>query len=799
MKKHLTTLALAFSVMVAVAQQAGFNETITKSFAQLWHINPQEKVYLHTDKQFYSAGETCWIKAYLIHATTHQPSTKSSYVYVELLDSLQAVKQRIKMRRDGAGAFGSINIPADLKPGEYSLRAYTHWMQNAGKEFFFHKKIKVGNLIDTRHATANTSTGALATNNQSAETEKDFDLQFFPESGHFLTGQTQTIGFKAIGTNGLSTEISGSIFNQDDEELTQFNSAHRGMGKLIITAQPGNRYYAKVTNSTGFEKRIDLPEPQDHGIALHLSNSRERINFNIQNNSHLPIDSLRLMIHARGEVILIAGLNKYEGQLPDGFLPEGIVSFSIIDTSKRVWCERLLFMRNFIEPMISMSTDKQEYLRREPIELSFIIQKADSTPLPGSFSISITDSYHVKADSINDDIRSYLLLSSDLKGYIEAPQEYFRDNSPQTREKTDLLMLTQGWKRFSTAELAKGDLPENTFYLEAGQAVSGRVFNLFKRPVKGNMVMMLSSYMNQVRIAETDSAGQFYFDGIEFPDSTRILLKAMAKTKLVDVAIVADVEQFPAPSLHLPSLIFGEKSISDDYLQVSREKYYIDGGMTVIDLDEVTVDAQKKSSSSEYYYTSSADVRWDAKRLEDWQGMRVLDILAMMPSIEINGDQISIRGSRGNPLFVINGIETQHIEDIAYLNVTDIEEIMLFRGPSAAIFGANGGNGVIAFSLKEGYDTNNKQSSSMVQLTPLGFQRVVDFYVPRYDVDSVMKNTLRDLRTTIFWEPELQPDSTGRVNLRFYAADNPNNYRVELEGMGHNGIICRYRGVIRRK
>jgi hypothetical protein len=799
MKKHLISLGLILGVLFAVAQQPGFNETITQRFAQLWLLNPQEKVYVHTDKHYYSAGETIWVKAYLVNATTHQPTTKSNYIYVELLDTLHAVKQRIKMLRDGAGAFGSLNLPATLAPGEYTLRAYTYWMQNAGREFFFHKKIKLGNLIDTRVAATGGSAAGTSDVVPKSVTTQDFDIQFFPESGHFLTGHPQIIAFKAIGTNGLSTTVSGTIYNQANEQVTQFNSEHRGMGKLSLTAQPGDQFYATVSNSTGFEKRVDLPTPQHQGIGLQLKNNNSRIYFNIQNSSHLPIDSLRLMIHARGEVLLIAGLSKYDGQLPDGFLPEGIVSFSIIDTSERVWCERLLFIRNFIEPQISMSTDKQEYLSRQPIELSFQIQKNDSTPLTGSFSVSVTDSYHVKFDSINDNIRSYLLLSSELKGYIEAPQEYLRDDSPQTRQITDLLMLTQGWKRFNTAELAKGNLPENTFYMEAGQAISGRVFNLFKRPVKGNMVMMLSSYMNQVRIAETDSEGQFYFDGIEFPDSTRILIKAMARTKMVDVELVADTEQFPAPSRHLPPFVFWEKPISDDYLQLSREKYYIEGGMTVIDLDEVTIDAQRKSASTEYYYSSAADTRWNAQRLEEWHGMRVLDILAMMPGVEVNGQEISIRGSQGNPLFVINGVETRQVEDIAYLNVTDIEEIMLFRDASASIFGMNGGNGVIAFTLKEGYLTNNKQSSSMVQVTPLGFQRLIDFYVPRYDVDSILRNTHRDLRTTIFWEPELQPDSTGRVNVRFFAADNPNNYTVELEGMGHNGIICRYKGIIRRK
>ena len=69
---------------------------------------------------------------------------------------------------------------------------------------------------------------------QLPDARKDFDVQFFPESGVFLDNQLQTVGFKAIGTNGLSVNIEGKIYNQRDEELGVFSSTNKGMGKFIL-------------------------------------------------------------------------------------------------------------------------------------------------------------------------------------------------------------------------------------------------------------------------------------------------------------------------------------------------------------------------------------------------------------------------------------------------------------------------------------------------------------------------------------------------------------------------------------
>lgn len=796
--KRLSWLVGLFCLSIfGAAQQNDIVEGIALRFDRLWNPVPQEKVYLHTDKYLYSAGETIWVKAYMVHASSHRPLSQSKFVYVELLDSASVVKQRLKLQRTKAGAYGNLKLPAEYKPGEYTLRAYTYWMLNAGKEFLFHKKIRLGNLIDTRPEEPSKE----KPKRKPAPEKDDFDLQFFPESGHLLSGDFQSIAFKAVGSDGLSLAVTGAVYNQQNEEVATFETGHRGMGKLIISPRINERYYCLATDEYGREKRVELPVPEEVGIALQLNYNRGKINLKITNNTTLPADSLYLMVHSRGEVLLLSQLNNYTGQLSEQLLPAGIISFSIIDTSKKMWCERIYFSRTFADPTINMVADRNEYLSREPVQLSFHIQKPDSTPLPANFSLSVTDSYHVQKDTLNNDIRSYLLLSSDLKGFVEAPQEYFAENSLQTREKTDLLMLTQGWRRFNTADVVKGKYAKNEYFLEAGQALTGKVLNLFNKPVRNSTVLSMNRYENKARFTATDSLGRYYIDGIEFPDSTTITLKATTRSRIADVEIVPDSDYFPAPPLHLPKRLVNEQSISDEYLRVSREKYYNDGGMMVINLDEVTVSASNisKGSNKEFYYSGMAESEINAERLEQYANMRLIDVLSTVSGVTVFGDSVRIRGSQGAPTFMIDGMEAFDISEIQYLNASDVEEVLVFKGASSAIFGMRGANGVIAITLRKGFTPKSISSPSIVHLQPLGFHVPDAFYVPRYEVDSIRQQKRVDLRTTIYWNPDVETDADGRAVVSFYTADNPNNYRVELEGIAADGSICRYRGELRRK
>ncbi|MDR2840225.1 MAG: TonB-dependent receptor plug domain-containing protein, partial [Paludibacter sp.] len=841
-------------------------KTLALQFAKIWHSAPQEKLYLHTDKPYYSAGETIWFSAYLLNAATHLPDTQSRYVYVELIDAGNSLIQRIKIRKDSISFGGRIELPPETPPGIYSLYAYTHWMQNAPADFFFKKSLFIGNSIDDRinlsaqfdklkdgklpvtltftnqlnaalssktieleyswekprktytvHSDNNgvinlqlPNTANLANqqfisvkinqdeNNYNRkiflpQAENQFDLQFFPESGTFLDNQMQIIGFKAIGSNGLSVEVTGKIYNNQDIEILDFASVHNGMGRMALNTSPAESYYAIAKIADGTAKRFELPKTQSAGVALHLAYYRNNVLFQVTNQSSTPTDSLFLLVHSRGVVITAFPLTAAEGALPETILPAGIVSFAIVDSLQNTYCERLYFSRNFQIPDISMSSDKNSYAKRQKAVLNFNISDPTGKPATGSFSISITDSKTVKGDTSGINIQNYLLLQSDIKGYIEKPNDYFADNSLHTREKTDILMLTQAWKRFSTANIVAKKYPENETYLELGQTVSGRVYNIFGKGVKKHPVIMFMGYKNQIATTDTDDEGKFILQGIEFPDSTKIILKAKSKA-IVDVGIESDIEIFPTNLFDFPHQQKINNEILDYYLQISEEKYYAEGGMHLINLSGITVTAKKPRDTQEAFYASMASTEITAEKIEEWPGLQIFDLLGMIAGIQVNGQEISIRGG-GTPLFVIDGVETQSPDDVYFLNPSDVQSIFVYKGIEASMmFGSRASNGAIAIMLKRGAAaTNNKESSSLTHITPLGFQKPAQFYVPKYDVDSIYKQATPDLRTTIYWNPAITSDSAGQVSVSFFTADKNNDYDITLEGITNEGLICRFR------
>jgi len=106
---------------------------------------------------------------------------------------------------------------------------------------------------------------------------------------------------------------------------------------------------------------------------------------------------------------------------------------------------------------------------------------------------------------------------------------------------------------------------------------------------------------------------------------------------------------------------------------------------------------------------------------------------------------------------------------------------------------------VIAITLKKGKEREAQTPISLTTVTPLGYQKPAEFYVPKYNVDSVRMSDKADLRTTIYWNPKLETDSAGTVHVKFYTADPANNYSVVLEGLSKSGEICRFAGHLRRE
>jgi hypothetical protein len=239
----------------------------------------------------------------------------------------------------------------------------------------------------------------------------------------------------------------------------------------------------------------------------------------------------------------------------------------------------------------------------------------------------------------------------------------------------------------------------------------------------------------------------------------------------------------------------------DEYFNQSKEKYFTEGGMRVVNLGEVTVKAAKKETNTDhYYYSGGESALITSEKLKQFPGQNISQILPIIIACNVYTDEknvprITVDGNQELRI-VIDNMDCSN-ESLKYLNLDEVESISVYKGADAAIF--RDGKGVIAISLKRGKDWEAQTPITMTKVTPLGYQKPAEFYVPKYNVDSIRLSDKADLRTTIYWNPKLETDDNGNVHVSFYSADKANNYSVVMEGITTNGEICRYVGILKRE
>ena len=234
----------------------------------------------------------------------------------------------------------------------------------------------------------------------------------------------------------------------------------------------------------------------------------------------------------------------------------------------------------------------------------------------------------------------------------------------------------------------------------------------------------------------------------------------------------------------------------DDYLINTREKYYNEGGMRVINLKEVVVRAERKKSTEDNIYTGMSDYTVDSERLEMLSGQTVFDVVIRVRGVRVvNGNQIQIRGSNSSPIIVVDGIIYEDDDSILDSTpVTDIEQLDVLKGANASIFGMRGSGGAIIIELKSGKKlaTNSKPSPGILTLSPMGYSKCAEFYHPKYDTPQQKSNHQPDLRTTLYWNPSLTFNAEGKAVIEYYTSDNSTSQDIVIEGIDTNGSVYRY-------
>ena len=146
----------------------------------------------------------------------------------------------------------------------------------------------------------------------------------------------------------------------------------------------------------------------------------------------------------------------------------------------------------------------------------------------------------------------------------------------------------------------------------------------------------------------------------------------------------------------------------------------------------------------------------------------------------------------------INGM----MMDVNQLNTIDannIESVEVFLRDELGLVNRNNNiNGVIVINQKKAPKGTKISKSELMDMlpkyyeltfTPQGYSKARQFYMPKYDVPANLNRN--DLRTTIYWNPQVITDNTGSASFDFFNADGKGQYKVVVEGIDANGNIGR--------
>ena len=853
-------MSLVCCLPVFAFGQALNPDSVISYFDKQMSIYPQEKIFIHTDKSYYLSGEKIWLRTHIAEARTHQPALISKYVYVELIDPLDSVVVRKKIRNEENIYSGAISIPEDMAEGSYFLRAYTQFMQNVGTDYFALKNVYVASPqaieieinttfeyessknvqvnfhffnpedkqpITPERVQLTVEKGKQITLKANKEGEikhkinfpsdesktvlllevlnedrlyqkyihvprakHAYDLSFFPEGGCLIEGATNNIAFKALYSNGMSANITGEVFDQENNSLGSFKTVYEGMGSFNLTPIKGKSYYVVCKTEEGESSRFQVPTSKLSQYGLKVQPLKDRLSITVQcnNNQPKPDDTLYLLAHTRG-IVRLAGQWNWEDEvftISNDILVPGVLQILLLNKDLQPLSERLVFINDRekqLQAHVTNDRNKSSYSRREQVVNTIRLTDNQNNPLKGNFSVAVTDDKEIEVDSCTNSLIT-LLLTSDLRGYINNPAFYFSSNRLATHS-LDLLMLTQGWRRYDVPKIAQNDLAKPTKFIEISSEISGVVKSLLlSKPMKDVDVTMVATNGGFLNTTQTDSVGCFYFQA-DFPDSTHFFVNTISSKKLSKAELVVNKQDYPSPA-GIPAALDIVSPNWISYIEKADQQYISENGMRMVYLDELVVKGERKPIKKSKYY-SFADRTLTEDQIEKMASSSI-SVLLMQAGAYVTGSNITLTPGGSAPLLVIDEYPME-IDQIDMMNADDVAQIDILKtGINTTAFGPRGVNGVIVIHTKRGKTGFSPPPFNMAMFSPLGYSAPVEFYAPKYDT-SQTSTAPPDLRTTIHWQSSVQTDDNGMATFSFYTADTEEetSYSVVIEGITDDG------------
>ena len=722
-----------FFLFVLLFTCISFSQTNLKTFESLKEAQKKyfklnrESIYLHLNKTKFVPQEGIWFAAYAYSSRDLLPHPLTTNLNVKLFNEEgDEVASKVIFTYEGIGEGFFDPNELELSPGNYQIKASTHFMRNFKEDLVFHETVEI--LGDDAKVEIDSSQ------------KENYDLQLLPEGGHLLADAPNTVGVKLLDAYGKGVEFSEALLkNNKNEVLTKFSSNHLGLSKFSFTPVSGDDYSVMVSLKNGQEITTSLKSANSTGISLSVNNLHPTqvilsINTNEKTLASLQQKPYIVLVHQNGNM---NGIEFFFSEhntnvvlpIKKSSLNPGVNIITLFNDQQEPNLERLVY-----KEIDSKRLDASVYLKKNHIDSLEFQVRLDEKVKKGSLSISVLPSL-TKSYTSTQNTASVFFLKPYVKGEIENASYYFDKTIPRKRlYDLDLLLLTQGWSKYEWRDIFNNP-PKNFYASEVGFSVTGKINNY--KPKKVDKIYMNSNQTNLFEILDLNAKGEFKLDSlfVQKADSLYIgsIKKRNGKLKKPQLFMSITPIQKKNKSIKL-------RNESRFYSEDNNFIYNFDHLINEETLDSITLRGDNlntiKSRSSTF-----KDIKTIGEKdylayplLLDYIAANHFNVRRSATSVSISSRRNSnLRGSLSTLVFLDNSeISNGFLDILNNIRTEEIESVVFNR--SGVGEGSRGAGGVIEITTKKTFKLGKKEYNQKFQtyVAQDGFSFSKVFYTPRY-------------------------------------------------------------------
>jgi hypothetical protein len=770
-----------------VSAQADTSSFLDEKMESYHKTNFKERLFVHIDKSFYLSGENIWMKFYLTDALLHMPSNLSKLVYVEIVNKHNKSVLRYKFQLENGFGDGSFILPDNFLSGNYTLRAYTHWMRNEGPDAFFEQEITVVNTLDDAAKPANTIS------------KSKIGFQFFPEGGNLIVGVESKIAFKATNEFEEGLECNGIILNDRNDTLVSFSSFKMGMGNFMFKPIFGEHYNAiiKIKDSV---LKPNIPLIQNSGYSLHLMDDNsdtifikvKMVGANVEENLYLLHHGVQFSRKCQVQQTISGEVNF---KISRQELYEGVNRFTIFNNTLKPVCERSYFTYPENKLSIKVTTNQEVFEPRSIIKVGLNTNNDFNINESSNLSMSVFLMDSIQASSYLQDIESYMLLTSALKGVVQSPSFYFDtiNTTKSSRYKAiDNLMLTQGWSSYIWENGSRQSSPNLYLPEVEGPIIHSNIFHRNTNLPAKNVLTYFTVPGNRFYFASSKSndKGEMLFNLKSDLDANEAIVQA--EPNLTSAYRISILDPFESRFTERYKKLFSISSkYKSDLLKRSiasqAERIYIktlDVKQFKLKLPDTLAFFGKPTST---YYLD------DYTRFTSMQ--ELIQEYVKELKVKKKGNDFSIvlwnnkynMFSQSSPFMMIDGVPIFNTNKLFTFDPLKIKKIDILS--KVNLTGSMFNDGVVNYSTYNGDLANFPIDHNALVMEYKGAQQTKQFYSPSYPNTQSKNSSMPDLRSVLHWEPYIYVNNKDEKQISFYSADLNGKYAIVVQGLSEKGLL----------